>query len=69
MFEPILKFFRESPILTGLMFVAIFVLLFNWQGLVIAIAVEFFHFIYFVIMASGSDDDDDWFDPRGPRYA
>lgn len=69
MLDAILKFFRESPILTGLLFVAIFALMFGWQSIGYAIAVEIFHFFYFIVITSGSDDDDDWFDPRGPRYA
>lgn len=69
MLDAILKFFRDSPVKTGLLFAAIFTLLFGWHGLVIGIAVEVFHLFYFLIITSGSDDDDDWFDPRGPRYA
>jgi len=67
--ESILKFFRDSPILTLIMLIAIFLILFGWQSVIYLAAVEVLHFIYFIILSSGPSDDDDWFDPRGPRQA
>jgi len=67
--DAILKFFREAPILTGAMFAAIYTIIFGLEAAFYVVIAEIFTFLYFLVITSDKGDDDDWFDPRGPRIA
>lgn len=69
MFDPFFKLLRTHPKCFAAALLAGYLSAAGWLGLIYGGSAMVLIFFFLIVIVTGWADDDDWFDPRGPRYA